>query len=80
MKKTKLPQHPSPPPCWNLQLKKFPSDPLDSFIQSHTSTIEELKANEEKLKSLNQDLCCQMRKMVQDFDQDKQEAIDRWVC
>uniref|UniRef100_A0A8C3JHP6 Centrosomal protein 152 n=1 Tax=Calidris pygmaea TaxID=425635 RepID=A0A8C3JHP6_9CHAR len=44
---------------------------------NHTSTIEELKENEEKLKSLNQDLCCQMRKMVQDFDQDKQEAIDR---
>ncbi|KFP26496.1 Centrosomal protein of 152 kDa, partial [Colius striatus] len=41
------------------------------------STIEELKENEEKLKNLNQDLCCQMRKMVQDFDQDKQEAIDR---
>uniref|UniRef100_A0A8C6JBK5 CEP152 CEP63 binding coiled coil domain-containing protein n=1 Tax=Melopsittacus undulatus TaxID=13146 RepID=A0A8C6JBK5_MELUD len=42
-----------------------------------TSTIEELKENEENLKSFNQDLCCQMRKMVQDFDQDKQEAIDR---
>uniref|UniRef100_H0ZA34 Centrosomal protein 152 n=1 Tax=Taeniopygia guttata TaxID=59729 RepID=H0ZA34_TAEGU len=36
-----------------------------------------LKEVEEKLKSLNQDLCCQMRKMVQDFDHDKQEAIDR---
>ncbi|KAM6352498.1 centrosomal protein of 152 kDa isoform 2-T2 [Alca torda] len=46
-------------------------------VENHTSTIEELKENEEKLKSLNQDLCCQMRKMVQDFDQDKQEAIVR---
>ncbi|KAM9223831.1 LOW QUALITY PROTEIN: centrosomal protein of 152 kDa [Leptosomus discolor] len=46
-------------------------------VENHTSTIKELKENEEKLKSLNQDLCCQMRKMVQDFDQDKQEAIDR---
>ncbi|XP_071670191.1 centrosomal protein of 152 kDa isoform X2 [Patagioenas fasciata] len=46
--------------------------------ENHASTIEELKENEEKLKNLNQDLCCQMRKMVQDFDQDKQEAIDRW--
>uniref|UniRef100_A0A8C0C138 Centrosomal protein 152 n=1 Tax=Buteo japonicus TaxID=224669 RepID=A0A8C0C138_9AVES len=45
--------------------------------ENRTSTIEELKESEEKLKSLNQDLCCQMRKMVQDFDQDKQEAIDR---
>ncbi|XP_023789755.1 centrosomal protein of 152 kDa isoform X1 [Cyanistes caeruleus] len=46
-------------------------------VEAHKSTIEELKENEEKLKSLNQDLCCQMRKMVQDFDHDKQEAIDR---
>uniref|UniRef100_A0A8C0ET87 Centrosomal protein 152 n=1 Tax=Bubo bubo TaxID=30461 RepID=A0A8C0ET87_BUBBB len=45
--------------------------------ENHTLTIEELKENEEKLNSLNQDLCCQMRKLVQDFDQDKQEAIDR---
>lgn len=47
------------------------------FVQAHTSTIEELKENEEKLRSLNQDLCCQMRKMVEDFDHDKQEAIER---
>jgi len=40
-------------------------------------TIEELKENEKKLRSSNQDLCCQMRKMVQEFDEDKQEAIDR---
>lgn len=46
-------------------------------MQAHASTIEELKENEENLKSLNQDLCCQMRKMVEDFDHDKQEAIDR---
>uniref|UniRef100_A0A8C5TBY0 Centrosomal protein 152 n=1 Tax=Malurus cyaneus samueli TaxID=2593467 RepID=A0A8C5TBY0_9PASS len=36
-----------------------------------------LQEVEEKLKMLNQDLCCQMRKMVEDFDHDKQEAIDR---
>lgn len=66
--------------CWNLQLEIVLYNPPITwllFVQNHTSTIEELKENEEKLKSLNQDLCCQMRQMVQDFDQDKQEAIDR---
>ncbi|XP_071297589.1 centrosomal protein of 152 kDa isoform X4 [Agelaius tricolor] len=59
-----------------LRLKKA-NEALLQQVEAHTSTIEELKENEEKLKSLNQDLCCQMRKMVQEFDHDKQEAIDR---
>ncbi|XP_056356022.1 centrosomal protein of 152 kDa isoform X1 [Oenanthe melanoleuca] len=59
-----------------LRLKKA-NEALQQEVEAHTSTIEELKENEEKLKSLNQDLCCQMRKMVEDFDHDKQEAIDR---
>ncbi|XP_074457545.1 centrosomal protein of 152 kDa isoform X3 [Larus michahellis] len=59
-----------------LRLRKA-NETLLQEVENHTSTIEELKENEEKLKSLNQDLCCQMRKMVQDFDQDKQEAIVR---
>ncbi|NXH39737.1 CE152 protein, partial [Dicaeum eximium] len=59
-----------------LRLKKA-NEALLQEVEAHTSTIEELKENEEKLKNLNQDLCCQMRKMVQDFDHDKQEAIDR---
>ncbi|XP_039933571.1 centrosomal protein of 152 kDa isoform X3 [Hirundo rustica] len=59
-----------------LRLKKA-NEALIREAEAHASTIEELKENEEKLKSLNQDLCCQMRKMVQDFDHDKQEAIDR---
>ncbi|XP_068059998.1 centrosomal protein of 152 kDa isoform X4 [Anomalospiza imberbis] len=59
-----------------LRLRKA-NEALLQEVEAHTSTIEELKENEEKLKSLNQDLCCQMRKMVQDFDHDKQEAIDR---
>uniref|UniRef100_A0A8C0QP79 Centrosomal protein 152 n=1 Tax=Chelonoidis abingdonii TaxID=106734 RepID=A0A8C0QP79_CHEAB len=37
----------------------------------------ELKASEEKLKIANQELCSQMRHMIQDFDRDKQEAVDR---
>lgn len=32
---------------------------------------------EEKLRNTNQELCNQMRQMVQDFDRDKQETIDR---
>ncbi|XP_010013979.1 PREDICTED: centrosomal protein of 152 kDa [Nestor notabilis] len=59
-----------------LRLRKA-NETLLKEVETCTSTIEELKENEENLKSLNQDLCCQMRKMVQDFDQDKQEAIDR---
>ncbi|NXX33403.1 CE152 protein, partial [Nicator chloris] len=59
-----------------LRLKKA-NEALLQEVEAHASTIEELKENEEKLKSLNQDLCCQMREMVQDFDHDKQEAIDR---
>ncbi|KAM6304704.1 LOW QUALITY PROTEIN: centrosomal protein of 152 kDa [Podargus strigoides] len=59
-----------------LRLRKA-NETLLQEVENHTLTIEELKENEEKLKSLNQDLCCQMRKMVQDFDQDKREAIDR---
>lgn len=39
--------------------------------------IQELKETEEKLRNTNQDLCNQMRQMVQDFDRDKQEAVDR---
>ncbi|VCX30698.1 unnamed protein product [Gulo gulo] len=38
---------------------------------------QELKETEEKLRNINQDLCSQMRQMVQDFDRDKQEAVDR---
>ncbi|NWS67804.1 CE152 protein, partial [Crotophaga sulcirostris] len=59
-----------------LRLRKA-NETLLQEVENHTLTIKELKENEEKLKCLNQDLCCQMRKMVQDFDQDKQEAIDR---
>ncbi|XP_009070253.1 PREDICTED: centrosomal protein of 152 kDa [Acanthisitta chloris] len=59
-----------------LRLKKA-NQALLQEVEDHTLTIEKLRENEEKLKSLNQDLCCQMRKMVEDFDHDKQEAIDR---
>uniref|UniRef100_A0A8B9P568 Centrosomal protein 152 n=1 Tax=Apteryx owenii TaxID=8824 RepID=A0A8B9P568_APTOW len=54
-----------------------PVKSLNDTSVNHTLTIEELKSNEEKLKNSNQDLCYQMRQMIQDFDEDKQEAIDR---
>eukprot|EP00076_Gallus_gallus_P044259 XP_025009797.1 centrosomal protein of 152 kDa isoform X7 [Gallus gallus] len=59
-----------------LRLRKA-NEALLREVQNHALTIEELKENEKKLRSSNQDLCCQMRKMVQEFDEDKQEAIDR---
>uniref|UniRef100_A0A8C8SX28 Centrosomal protein 152 n=1 Tax=Pelusios castaneus TaxID=367368 RepID=A0A8C8SX28_9SAUR len=37
----------------------------------------ELKTSEEELKIANQDLCSQMRQMIQDLDRDKQEAVER---
>ncbi|XP_006831931.1 PREDICTED: centrosomal protein of 152 kDa [Chrysochloris asiatica] len=52
-----------------LQLKKE--------IQVLQQQNQELKETDEKLRNTNQDLCNQMRQMVQDFDRDKQEAVDR---
>ncbi|XP_007543176.1 centrosomal protein of 152 kDa [Poecilia formosa] len=37
----------------------------------------ELKQNEEKLKSANSELCTKMREMIQELDQEKQEAAQR---
>ncbi|XP_040425700.1 centrosomal protein of 152 kDa isoform X4 [Cygnus olor] len=59
---------------WRLRKE---NETLLQEVQKHTLTIEELKENEEKLKNSNLDLCCQMRKIVQDFDENKQEALDR---
>ncbi|XP_068954099.1 centrosomal protein of 152 kDa isoform X3 [Petaurus breviceps papuanus] len=50
---------------------------LKNEIQTLQQENEELKVTEEKLKNTNQDLCSQMRQMVQDFDRDKQETVDR---
>ncbi|XP_048337755.1 centrosomal protein of 152 kDa isoform X2 [Sphaerodactylus townsendi] len=46
-------------------------------MESRRARIQELEENEEKLKKVNQELCSQMRQMVQDFDRDKQ-VIDRY--
>ncbi|KAG8505296.1 Centrosomal protein of 152 kDa [Galemys pyrenaicus] len=50
---------------------------LKNEIQVLQQHSKELKETEEKLRNKNQHLCNQMRQMVQDFDRDKQEAIDR---
>uniref|UniRef100_A0A2K6GUY2 Centrosomal protein 152 n=1 Tax=Propithecus coquereli TaxID=379532 RepID=A0A2K6GUY2_PROCO len=50
---------------------------LKNEIQVLQQQNQELKETEEKLKNTNQGLCNQMRQMVQDFDRDKQEAVDR---
>uniref|UniRef100_A0A2K6QZA7 Centrosomal protein 152 n=1 Tax=Rhinopithecus roxellana TaxID=61622 RepID=A0A2K6QZA7_RHIRO len=50
---------------------------LKNEIQVLQQQNQELKETEEKLRNANQDLCNQMRQMVQDFDHDKREAVDR---
>ncbi|XP_076785790.1 centrosomal protein of 152 kDa isoform X4 [Arvicanthis niloticus] len=50
---------------------------LKNEVQVLQQQNQELKETEEKLRSANQDLCNQMRQMVQEFDRDKQEAVDR---
>lgn len=37
----------------------------------------ELKQSEEKVKSANSELCTKMREMIQELDQEKQEAAER---
>ncbi|XP_008119078.2 centrosomal protein of 152 kDa isoform X2 [Anolis carolinensis] len=53
----------------------------NEFLRQETecqhAQVQELTKNQEKLKNANQELCSQMRQMVQDCDRDKQEALDR---
>lgn len=37
----------------------------------------ELKQSEEKVKAANSELCMKMREMIQELDQEKQEAAER---
>ncbi|KAM4749002.1 centrosomal protein of 152 kDa [Rhinophrynus dorsalis] len=61
------------------ELKKLQSEKqlLQEEIEKHLLCIKELRVNEEKLKASNQELCNEMRAMIQDFDRDKKEAIER---
>lgn len=38
---------------------------------------QELKQSEEKVKAANSELCTKMREMIQELDQEKQEAAER---
>ncbi|XP_075064077.1 centrosomal protein of 152 kDa isoform X2 [Mixophyes fleayi] len=50
---------------------------LQQDIEKHLLCIKELAANEEKLKAANQQLCSEMRKILEDSDNDKKESIQR---
>ncbi|XP_048471687.1 centrosomal protein of 152 kDa [Rhincodon typus] len=55
--------------CENQALRKE--------IEDKQQQIEKLIDSEKQFKEANQELYNEMRQMIQDFDQDKQEAIDR---
>ncbi|XP_015234467.1 PREDICTED: centrosomal protein of 152 kDa [Cyprinodon variegatus] len=46
-------------------------------VQLLETKNKELKQNEEKLKCANSELCTKMREMIQELDQEKQEAAER---
>ncbi|XP_068131524.1 centrosomal protein of 152 kDa isoform X2 [Hyperolius riggenbachi] len=50
---------------------------LQQEVEQHVLHIKELTLSEEKLKAANQQLCTEMREMIQDFDKDKKESIER---
>ncbi|XP_066448715.1 centrosomal protein of 152 kDa isoform X2 [Eleutherodactylus coqui] len=58
-----------------LQIQK---QQLQQEIEKHLLCIKELATNEEKLKTANQQLCSEMRQMLEDFDKDKKEALERY--
>ncbi|KAL7867924.1 hypothetical protein SRHO_G00093080 [Serrasalmus rhombeus] len=52
------------------------------ILQKRVETLEvrnkELKQSEEKVKAANSELCTKMREMIQELDQEKQEAAERY--
>ncbi|XP_029430990.1 centrosomal protein of 152 kDa isoform X2 [Rhinatrema bivittatum] len=61
----------------DMEKLKRENQSLQLEVEKHLSCIQELRGSEEKLKGTNQELCNEMRQMIQDFDQDKQEAMER---
>ncbi|KAK7891037.1 hypothetical protein WMY93_023000 [Mugilogobius chulae] len=47
------------------------------FVSILEKKYKELKQNEEKVKAANLELCTKMREMIQELDQEKQEAAER---
>ncbi|XP_033823422.1 centrosomal protein of 152 kDa [Periophthalmus magnuspinnatus] len=50
---------------------------LQEQVEILENKCKELKQNEEKLKAANLELCTKMREMIQELDQEKQEAAER---
>lgn len=63
--------------CWGLHSVRLSVPPAGSSSQTLETQREELRRSEEKLKSDNLQLCTKMREMIQEFDQEKQEAAER---
>ncbi|KAG8440507.1 hypothetical protein GDO86_006310 [Hymenochirus boettgeri] len=61
------------------EIQKLQSDKqlLQKDIEKYLLCIKDLTAEKEKLKAANQEICNEMRGMIQDFDRDKKEAIER---
>ncbi|XP_028264375.1 centrosomal protein of 152 kDa isoform X2 [Parambassis ranga] len=61
------------------ELKKLQED--KQHLQEQVALLEnknaELKVSEEKVRSANAELCTKMREMIQELDQEKQEAAER---
>lgn len=46
-------------------------------LQALEKRNQDLKQSEEKVKAANSELCTKMREMIQELDQEKQEAAER---
>ena len=50
---------------------------MDYIFQELNKRIEEIATSEEQTKQINRELSAQMAQMVREFDDDKQQALDR---
>lgn len=60
-----------------VQRLRMEKQQLQQEIEKHLLCIKDLTTKEEKLKAANQQLCSEMRQMLEDFDKDKKESIER---
>ncbi|XP_056138433.1 centrosomal protein of 152 kDa [Lampris incognitus] len=51
---------------------------LEAQLEVLEENNKELRQSQEKLRSANKDLCTKMREMIQELDQEKQEAAERY--
>ena len=50
---------------------------MNAMFQELNKRIEEIATSEEQTKQINRELSAQMAQMVREFDDDKQQALDR---